>query len=80
MKCNLQKVPGYHDPYNAMGQEMNVVEGFQNPNATIREDVYLGEYHYYRLVVFMNRNMKNPVGYEGMCSQDPRSRSLSVTV
>ena len=43
MKCNLQKVPGYHDPYSAMGQEMNVVQGFQNPDATIREDVYLGE-------------------------------------
>lgn len=41
MKCRLHKVPGYHDPYNAMGQEMNVVEGFQNADTQIGDDVYI---------------------------------------
>ncbi|XP_072171307.1 uncharacterized protein [Diadema setosum] len=40
LTCRLHKVPGYHDPYSAMGKELGTVHGFQNPDTTIREDVY----------------------------------------
>lgn len=41
MTCRLQKVPGYYDPSAAMGKEIDAVHGFQNPDARIKEEVYL---------------------------------------
>ncbi|XP_071787593.1 uncharacterized protein [Asterias amurensis] len=41
LTCRLQKVPGYYDPNSAMGKEIGTVHGFQNPDARIKEEVYL---------------------------------------
>ncbi|XP_038056686.1 uncharacterized protein LOC119728496 [Patiria miniata] len=41
MTCRLHKVPGYYDPSSAMGKEIGAVQGFQNPDARIKEEVYL---------------------------------------